>query len=166
MLIRRGWSDGACSARGPFSVNAGETVYQNYQRLTLQESPGSVPPGRLPRQKEVVLLADLIDVARPGEEVEVTGIYCSGYDSLLNVRNGFPVFSTHIEANWVSKAADQFAAYKMTDEDKAEIIKLSADPRIGACVRRVGVVFFLCVRARVCVLGGIGWVECVFAALL
>ena len=42
---------GACSARGPFSVNASETVYQNYQRLTLQESPGSVPPGRLPRQK-------------------------------------------------------------------------------------------------------------------
>ena len=122
---------GACSARGPFSVNASETVYQNYQRLTLQESPGSVPPGRLPRQKEVVLLNDLIDCARPGEEIEVTGIYCSGYDSLLNVRNGFPVFSTHIEANWVSKAADQFAAYKMTDEDKAEVIKLSADPRIG-----------------------------------
>lgn len=32
-----------------------------------------MPAGRLPRQKEVVLLHDLIDCARPGEEVEVTG---------------------------------------------------------------------------------------------
>jgi DNA replicative helicase MCM subunit Mcm2 (Cdc46/Mcm family) len=54
-------------------VNASETVYQNYQKLTLQETPGSVPAGRLPRHKEVILLNDLIDCARPGEEVEVTG---------------------------------------------------------------------------------------------
>lgn len=60
-----------------------------------------MPAGRLPRQKEVILLHDLIDCARPGEEVEVTGIYCSGYDAQLNARSGFPVFSTHIEANWV-----------------------------------------------------------------
>ena len=48
-------------------------MYGNYQKLTLQESPGSVPAGRLPRHKEVILLGDLIDCARPGEEVEVTG---------------------------------------------------------------------------------------------
>lgn len=37
--------------------------------MTLQESPGSVPPGRLPRHREVILLWDLIDQAKPGEEV-------------------------------------------------------------------------------------------------
>ncbi len=37
--------------------------------MTLQESPGSVPPGRLPRHREVILLADLIDSAKPGEEI-------------------------------------------------------------------------------------------------
>ena len=31
--------------------------------------------GRVPRYKDVILLGDLIDVARPGEEVEVTGVY-------------------------------------------------------------------------------------------
>lgn len=54
-------------------VSATESVYQNYQKLTLQETPGSVPAGRLPRHKEVILLHDLIDIARPGEEVEITG---------------------------------------------------------------------------------------------
>jgi len=37
--------------------------------MTLQESPGSVPAGRLPRHREVILLWDLIDKAKPGEEV-------------------------------------------------------------------------------------------------
>jgi DNA replication licensing factor MCM2 len=58
-----------CQSKGPFSVNAEQTVYRNYQRLTLQESPGTVPAGRLPRQKEVIVLWDLIDFARPGEEI-------------------------------------------------------------------------------------------------
>jgi len=44
-------------------------VYRNYQKMTLQESPGSVPPGRLPRHREVILLWDLIDTAKPGEEI-------------------------------------------------------------------------------------------------
>ena len=56
-------------------MNTTETVYRNYQKLTLQESPGSVQAGRLPRHKEVILLHDLIDCARPGEEIQVTGTH-------------------------------------------------------------------------------------------
>eukprot|EP00878_Enallax_costatus_P021729 GHUV01023020.1.p1 GENE.GHUV01023020.1~~GHUV01023020.1.p1 ORF type:complete len:754 (+),score=252.85 GHUV01023020.1:214-2475(+) len=126
----------SCQAKGPFTVSATESVYQNYQKLTLQETPGSVPAGRLPRHKEVILLHDLIDVARPGEEVEITGIYCSGYDSHLNARNGFPVFSTHIEANYVSKATDAWNAYKLTDEDRNKILKLGGDARIGVKITK------------------------------
>lgn len=37
--------------------------------MTLQESPGSVPAGRLPRHREVICLWDLIDSAKPGEEI-------------------------------------------------------------------------------------------------
>jgi DNA replicative helicase MCM subunit Mcm2 (Cdc46/Mcm family) len=49
-----------------------QTIYRNYQKLTLQESPGTVPAGRLPRYKEIILLDDLIDCARPGEEIVST----------------------------------------------------------------------------------------------
>ena len=62
-----------CQSKGPWKVNTEKTVYRNYQRLTLQESPGNVPAGRLPRSKEIILLNDLIDQARPGDEIEVTG---------------------------------------------------------------------------------------------
>ncbi|PPS02689.1 hypothetical protein GOBAR_AA17975 [Gossypium barbadense] len=120
-----------CQSKGPFTVNIEQTVYRNYQKLTLQESPGTLPAGRLPRYKEVILLNDLIDCARPGEEIEVTGIYTNNFDVSLNTKNGFPVFATVVEANYVAKKQDLFSAYKLTQEDKEDIEKLAKDPQIG-----------------------------------
>ncbi|KAF9888146.1 MCM DNA helicase complex subunit [Aspergillus nanangensis] len=119
-----------CQSRGPFTVSSEKTVYRNYQKLTLQETPGSVPAGRLPRQREVVLLADLIDSAKPGDEIEITGIYRNSYDAHLNNKNGFPVFATIFEANHVVKSHDQLAGFHLTEEDEREIRALSRDPEI------------------------------------
>mmetsp|Transcript_21527 Transcript_21527/g.59641 ORF Transcript_21527/g.59641 Transcript_21527/m.59641 type:complete len:901 (+) Transcript_21527:61-2763(+) len=121
----------SCSSKGPFTVNNAETIYRDYQKITLQESPGTVPAGRLPRHKEVVLTNDLIDCARPGEEVDVTGVFVYGYDASLNVKNSFPVFSTHIEANYIARKEDVYSLYSLTDEDKHNITTLAKDPRIG-----------------------------------
>ncbi|KAJ2356162.1 MCM DNA helicase complex subunit [Coemansia erecta] len=120
-----------CQSKGPFTLNSEQTVYRNYQRLTLQETPGSVPPGRLPRHREVVLLWDLIDCAKPGEEIEVTGVFTHTLDMALHQKQGFPVFSTVIEANHVSKRADEFAAVRLTEEDKRAIRGLARDENIG-----------------------------------
>jgi DNA replication licensing factor MCM2 len=119
-----------CQSKGPFSVNSEQTVYRNYQRMTLQESPGSVPPGRVPRYKDVVVVGDLIDCARPGEEVDVTGIYTHTFDAGLNARQGFPVFATVLEANHVAVHNDASAALTLTEEDRRDIAALSRDPRI------------------------------------
>ena len=67
------------------------------------------------------------------------GIYHHAYDKSLNIKNGFPVFSTVIEAHHVGKQYDDFAAFKLTDEDKEAMHKLSKLPDIGAhiaCCRR------------------------------
>eukprot|EP00743_Colponemidia_sp_Colp-15_P001012 GILK01001118.1.p1 GENE.GILK01001118.1~~GILK01001118.1.p1 ORF type:complete len:891 (+),score=144.69 GILK01001118.1:49-2721(+) len=119
-----------CQSKGPFSINMEHTVYRNYQKITLQETPGSVPPGRVPRHKEVILLADLIDCARPGDEVEITGIYTNRFDASLNVKHGFPVFSTVIEANYVRRKGDMELT-ELTDEEKREIREMAQDPRIA-----------------------------------
>ncbi|RMZ77593.1 hypothetical protein DV737_g4243, partial [Chaetothyriales sp. CBS 132003] len=119
-----------CSKKGSFTVQGEKTIYRNYQKLTLQESPGSVPAGRLPRSRDVVLLADLIDSAKPGEEVEITAIYRNNYSGQLNNKNGFPVFATMLEANHVIKTHDQLAGFRLTDEDEAKIRALSKDGRI------------------------------------
>ncbi|KAA8906125.1 MCM2/3/5 family-domain-containing protein [Sphaerosporella brunnea] len=116
-----------CQSRGPFTLNSEKTVYRNYQKMTLQESPGTVPAGRLPRHREVILLWDLIDSAKPGEEVEVTGIYRNNYDVQLNSKNGFPVFATILEANNVVKSHDELAGFRLTEEDEKAIRALSKD---------------------------------------
>ncbi|KNE57266.1 hypothetical protein AMAG_02999 [Allomyces macrogynus ATCC 38327] len=120
-----------CMSKGPFVLNSEQTVYRNFQKLTLQETPGTVPAGRLPRHREVILLWDLIDAARPGEEIEVVGIYRHNFDMSLNTKNGFPVFSTIIEANHISKREDEFASLRLTQDDIAQIKELAKDPNIG-----------------------------------
>jgi len=106
-------------------------VFGNFQKLAIQEAPGTVPPGRVPRHKDVVLLADLIDVARPGEEVEVTGIYIHSYDVGISGRVGFPIFSTTIEANHVAKrtSATTRTISKMNEEEKRHVLRFARDPK-------------------------------------
>ncbi|KAL3785893.1 hypothetical protein ACHAW5_006109 [Stephanodiscus triporus] len=120
-----------CDSDGPFRLNPSRSRYRNYQRVNLQERPGSVPPGRVPRTKEVVFLDDLVDVARPGEEVEVTGIFCSSYDYHLTQRSGFPVFQTYVLANHIRKKEDASSASNLSEADRKLILGLASDPNIG-----------------------------------
>ncbi len=110
-----------CQSNGPFLVDTQQTLYRNYQKLTLQESPGSVPAGRVPRHKEVILLHDLIDSCAPGEMVDITAVYKHQFDANLNVQNGFPVFHTVLQANYVAKHAHAMASFKLTEEDKEQV---------------------------------------------
>ncbi|KAI3406012.2 MCM2 [Candida oxycetoniae] len=122
-----------CQSKGPFKMNSEKTLYRNYQRITLQEAPGTVPAGRLPRHREVILLSDLVDVAKPGEEVEVTGIYKNNYDGNLNAKNGFPVFATILEANSIKrKESSGFMGGNnlvniWTEEEEREFRKLARE---------------------------------------
>ncbi|XP_032827437.1 DNA replication licensing factor MCM2 [Petromyzon marinus] len=120
-----------CQSLGPFEINMEQTVYQNYQRITLQESPGRVAAGRLPRSKDAILLADLVDSCKPGDDIELTGIYHNNYDGALNMSNGFPVFATVILANHITCRDDKVATEMLTDEDVRAIIALSRDERIA-----------------------------------
>ncbi|XP_069685612.1 DNA replication licensing factor Mcm2 [Periplaneta americana] len=120
-----------CQSNGPFMVNMEQTIYRNYQKITLQESPGRVPAGRIPRSKDCIMLADLCDRCKPGDEIDVTGIYTNNYDGSLNTENGFPVFSTVIMANHLLVKDCKQIVQSLTDEDVAAITRLAKDHRIG-----------------------------------
>merc|ERR1712079_341264 len=120
-----------CQSQGPFEINQEQTLYNNYQRVTIQESPGRVKAGRLPRSKDAILTGDLCDICKPGDEIELTGVYSNSYDSSLNVSNGFPIFATVIMANHIAKMDEKGATDMMTDDDIKAITQLSKDERIG-----------------------------------
>ncbi|CAL2031103.1 unnamed protein product [Caenorhabditis brenneri] len=123
----------SCQGKGPFELNVENTIYHNYQRITVQESPNKVAAGRLPRSKDVILLGDLCDSCKPGDEIEVTGVYTNNFDGSLNYKQGFPVFNTLIQANHITNK-DQMASDQLTDEDIKAIRALSQDPNIASRV--------------------------------
>merc|ERR1719245_1549233 len=120
-----------CQSQGPFEVNMEQTLYKNYQRITIQESPGKVSAGRLPRSKDAILTGDLCDICKPGDEIELTGVYSNSYDQSLNTKNGFPIFATVIIANHIVRNDLKGETEKMTDDDIKAITQLSKDERIG-----------------------------------
>merc|ERR1719175_137886 len=120
-----------CQSQGPFNLNQEQTIYKNYQRITIQESPGRVKAGRLPRSKDAILTGDLRDICKPGDEIELTGVYSNSYDSSLNTKNGFPIFATVIIANHIVKKDEKGETERMTDDDIKAITQLSKDERIG-----------------------------------
>jgi len=107
-----------CQSNGPFLVNESKTLYRNYQKMVLQESPGSVPAGRIPRSRDVILIDDLCDSVRPGEQVQITGVYKNVFDVGINISSGFPVFSTMIEANNILKEKDYYSSFVISDEER------------------------------------------------
>lgn len=63
-----------CGSSEDFKLDELKCTYINYQVLRIQELPEELPPGQLPRQLDIRLYGDIVDVARPGDRVVVTGI--------------------------------------------------------------------------------------------
>ncbi|KAJ1569323.1 MCM DNA helicase complex subunit, partial [Nowakowskiella sp. JEL0078] len=51
--------------------------YRDYQTISLQEMPERAPAGLLPRPIEVVMDDDLVDQVKPGDRVQLVGVYRS-----------------------------------------------------------------------------------------
>lgn len=75
-----------CQSAGPFEINMEQTIYSNYQRITIQESPGKVPAGRLPRSKDAILMGDLCDSCKPGDEIVSFKIQPYYYLNIIKIK--------------------------------------------------------------------------------
>jgi DNA replication licensing factor MCM2 len=92
---------------------------------------GTLSTQRNPERKwSVILFNPHTSFSKSHYLQEVTGIYRNNFDASLNAKNGFPVFSTIIEANHINKREDFFAAFRLTEEDEKEIRALARDERI------------------------------------
>ncbi|OAG29675.1 DNA replication licensing factor MCM2 [Nematocida displodere] len=123
-----------CQAGGSLVVNTTETIYKDFQKLSIQEVPGTVPSGRLPRAKEVIVLHDLIDYVKPGDEIELTGTYKNNFTNSISSRNGVPIFFTSVEALSIVKKGDESSLFSISPEDEKEIRRLSKSENIFSLV--------------------------------
>jgi replicative DNA helicase Mcm len=89
-----------CDEKDLFKLDELKSVYVNFQLLRIQELPEELPPGQLPRQLEIKLYGDIVDVARPGDRVTITGILRA--EEEYGGRGGRSrTFNAFIEGNYV-----------------------------------------------------------------
>ncbi len=117
-----------CGGRRGFELEPRESVFIDSQRITLQERPEELPPGQLPRALNISLLDDLVDVARPGDRVQVTGMI----ELLPRQGRGGPLrsFDLLLRANSVEVSGRELEMLEITPEDEARIKELASDPWI------------------------------------
>ena len=59
----------------PLNLEYGFSKFRDHQTILLQEPPERTPLGQLPRSVEVVLEGDLVDKVKPGDRIQVNGVF-------------------------------------------------------------------------------------------
>lgn len=99
----------------------------DHQSISIQEMPERAPAGQLPRSVDVILDDDLVDKAKPGDRIQLVGIYRTLGNR--NASSGSSTFRTIVMANNIiqlsSKASGSIAQATITDTDIRNINKIS-----------------------------------------
>jgi DNA replication licensing factor MCM4 len=106
-----------CNQSHSFQLVHNDCLFQDKQMLKLQESPESVPEGETPQNVVICCYDDLVDSVRPGDRVEVTGIYrASPVTSLRGFKSLNAVYRTSIDA--IAIVPEQKSRVEMDDDEE------------------------------------------------
>lgn len=109
----------------------GYSTFIDHQRITVQEMPEMAPAGQLPRSIDVILDDDLVDKTKPGDRINVVGVFKSLGAGGMNQSNSNTLigFKTLILGNTVyplhARSTGVAARQMLTDFDIRNINKLS-----------------------------------------
>lgn len=117
----------SCRRKGPFKLIIEESKFIDWQKIRIQEKPEELPPGQLPRSLDAILIDDIVDTARPGDRITLTGILHSTPETTL--RGGSLVtFRSFLEVNNVDVSEVELETVEITEEDEKKIKELAEDP--------------------------------------
>ncbi|MCP8306993.1 MAG: minichromosome maintenance protein MCM [archaeon] len=110
-----------------FELDMKNTVFVDYQIVRLQELPEELPPGQLPQAFDVSLQGDIVNTARPGDRVVLTGVvraeaeYSRGAGKLR-------IFRSKIDGNYVEAVGKEPEAIQITEEDEKIVHEIASQP--------------------------------------
>lgn len=106
----------------PLETEYGLSTYKDHQTFTIQEMPEKAPAGQLPRSVDIISDNDLVDKCKPGDRVQVIGMY----RCLPSKRSGFTpgTFRTVLIANHIHVMSKEIAP-NFSASDVSNIKKFS-----------------------------------------
>ena len=106
----------------PLTLEYGHSKFRNNQTILLQEPPERTPLGQLPRSVEVILEGDLVDKVKPGDRIQVNGVFKTISTMATNTSGG--VKTVLIGTN-VQELNNDIQQNEFTGEDLKRIRELS-----------------------------------------
>lgn len=123
-----------CMAKYSFELMHNYSLFSDKQHIKLQETPENIPEGEVPHTVHICCYDDLVDQVRPGDRIEVTGIFraCPMRVS-RNRRTLKSIYSTYIDVvNFIKVHKQSFnheeEAMDLSDEIQGKIIEISQRP--------------------------------------
>ncbi|MFX1573094.1 MAG: minichromosome maintenance protein MCM [Promethearchaeota archaeon] len=126
-----------CKAKtqSDFRLISKKSEFIDWQSVMIQEIPEDLPPGRIPRSIQALLTYDLVDSVKPGDRVNVMGIYKSVLAQSTKSINS-TLFKTYINVNFIDPEDKSDDTIELSKEDKEKIEKLSKEPMIQKKIAR------------------------------
>ena len=108
------------------------------QFVRLQELPEDLPPGQLPHYLDVTVKQDLVDNARPGDRIVLTGVIRIEQERMSGVsKNESPLYRLRLDGNNVEffggkgdKISRRIQREEISPEEEKMILALSKNPDI------------------------------------
>jgi replicative DNA helicase Mcm len=121
-----------------FELKPEASKFIDFQILRLQELPEDLPPGQLPHYIDVTIRQDLVDNARPGDRIILTGIVRIEQESVAGVPRGHSgLYRLRIEGNNIeflggrgNKSSRKIQREEILPEDEKLIRALSQSPDV------------------------------------
>ncbi len=116
----------SCDNRKGFELIPKDSQFIDSQRVTIQERPEELPAGQLPRSLTINLKDDIVDIARPGDRINLTGTI----DLLKRFGRGgtLRVFELIIDANHIEVSGRDLELLELSEEDVEKILEFARDP--------------------------------------
>lgn len=105
----------------PLETEFGLCTYKDHQSLTIQEMPERAPLGQMPRSVDVVLDNDLVDRVKPGDRVQVIGVY----RALAGGDGASAQFRTVLLANNIATLGRDVGIVRVSPQDVINIREVS-----------------------------------------
>ena len=114
----------------PLEFEYGLSVFKDFQVLYIQEMPEHAPAGQMPRSVCVILQDDLVDSVKPGDRVQVVGVFRPLGRSGKLVFISKDTFKTALVANNVQKLDAELLIPEVTEKDEQNIKQIASDPQV------------------------------------